>query len=199
MTGHDAIGVDDASAVDRAVAVLSAGGIVVIPTDTVYGLAACAGDATATARLFAAKGREADVPIAVLCADVAQALALAGPITATARSLVERHWPGPLTVVVERAAGLDWELGEPSATIGLRCPDHGFVRALAAAVGPLATTSANRHGEPTPIIAADAARSLLVAPDLVVDGGTLAAAASTVVDATADPLVVLRQGPVVID
>lgn len=193
------VDVDDPSALDRAVAALTAGGIVVLPTDTVYGLAARAGDDAASAQLFAAKGRRDDVPIAVLCADTSQALSLAGAITARGRALAERYWPGPLTVVVERAEGLDWKLGEPSRTIGLRCPDHAFVRALAAAVGPLATTSANRHGQPTPVSAAAAAASLLVAPDLVVDGGELAATASTVVDATGEALIVLRQGPVVVD
>ena len=92
------------------------------------------------------------------------------------------------------SADLGWSLGEPAETIGLRCPDHDLVRAVAAEVGPLATTSANRHGVPTPATAAEAADGLVGEVDLVIDGGVLTGTASTVVDATTDALRVLRQG-----
>ena len=87
-------------------------------------------------------------------------------------------------------------LGEPEHTIGLRVPDHDLVRAVAARTGPIAATSANRHGEPTPPTAAEAAASLTGEPDLVVDGGRLEASASTVVDASRTPWVALRHGPI---
>ncbi|MBX3286334.1 MAG: threonylcarbamoyl-AMP synthase [Actinobacteria bacterium] len=184
-----------AEAVARAAEVLEAGGSVVLPTDTVYGVAALASVPGAAGRLFAAKERGADHPLAVLVADVDQALPLLASPPAVAREAMDRHWPGPLTLVLRRspeALGLD--LGGDPATIGVRCPDHAFVRALAARVGPIATTSANRTGEATPSTAREAAAGLAVAPDLVVDGGPAGAVASTVVDATEQPWQVLRVG-----
>lgn len=190
---------DGSATPDQIGEVLAAGGLVVLPTDTVYGLAARAADPVATGRLFACKGREASVPIAVLCADAEQAFALVDEVPAVARSLAEAHWPGAMTLVLPRRADLDWELGEPRSTIGLRCPDDACIRAVAGRVGPLATTSANRHGVPTPATAAEAAASLLEPVDLVVDGGPRAGVASTVVDLCGPDPVVLRQGAVRID
>lgn len=189
----------DAGAAERTAEVLRAGGIVVLPTDTVYGLAASAADPIATAKLFERKGRTADVPVAVLCASVDQALDLAAAIPEVARRLATEHWPGGLTLVLPRRPDLDWALGEPHNTIGVRCPDHAFVRSVAALVGPLATTSANRHGVPTPEAAADAAASLVGPVDLVVDGGRLAGEPSTVVDGTTPDLRMLRPGIIDVD
>jgi L-threonylcarbamoyladenylate synthase len=183
----------------RAAEVLSAGGLVVLPTDTVYGLAASAADPRGTESLFARKGRRADVPVAVLCASVEQALDLAAEVPEGAARLALEHWPGALTLVLRRRADLRWVLGEPQETIGVRCPDHDFVRGVAAAVGPLATTSANRHGEPTPPSAAEAADSLVGPVDLVVDGGPLTGSPSAVVDATGDRLRLLRPGGVEVE
>ncbi len=173
-------------AIDEAAAVLEAGGVVVVPTDTVYGLAARAEHRGA---LYPLKGRPEGVPVAVLVADAAQAWTLARP-SPLARRLAARFWPGPLTVVCDAEAR--W--GEP--TVGVRCPDHDLVRALAARVGPVATTSANRHGEPTPADAAAAAASLLGEVALVLDGGTCEGRPSTVVDATGDEPAVLRLGAI---
>ena len=190
---------DDPGAVERAAKSLLSGGLIVLPTETVYGLAALASDPDATRALFARKGRGADVPVAVLCADVEQAMALTSAVPPLARSLAAAHWPGPLTMVLSRRPGLGWALGEPTDTIGLRCPDHDLVRAIAARVGPLATTSANRHGLPTPVSATEAAEQLLGPIDLVLDGGALTGVPSTVVDLTGDVPRVLRQGAVDID
>ena len=192
------IGASEPGAVTRIADVLGSGGVVVLPTDTVYGLAAAANLGDAVRRLFTLKGRRADVPIAVLCADEEQALGLTDPLRIAHRRFAAQ-WPGPLTLVLPRRAGLDWELGDPASTIGVRCPDHGLVQAVASRVGPLATTSANRHGVPTPAEAAAAAASLTGPVDLVVDGGTLAGAASTVVDLTGDDPRVLRQGALLLD
>lgn len=183
-----------AATLERAVEVLSGGGLVVLPTDTVYGLAARAADTAATPLLFERKGRDADVPVAVLCADAHQAFELAGEVPPVAWRLAREHWPGPVTMVLPRRADLGWALGRPEATIGLRCPDHAFVRALASRVGPLATTSANRHGAPTPAEAVAAAESLLGPVDLVVDGGPASGTPSTVVSLTGAGVEVLRQG-----
>lgn len=183
--------------IDEVVAALQAGGVVVLPTDTVYGLVALARDEAATAALFALKGRSHDVPLAVLCASVEQALALADPSAGPAVAAVAaRWWPGPLTLVLPRRAGVELHLGEPAHTVGLRVPDHDIVRAIAARVGPLAATSANRHGAPVEATAAAAAAALGDEVALVVDGGTLGERSSTVVDATGWPWVVLRAGPI---
>jgi tRNA threonylcarbamoyl adenosine modification protein (Sua5/YciO/YrdC/YwlC family) len=186
------------AALARAASELRAGRVVVLPTDTVYGLAALPRVEGATARLFALKGRAADVPLAVLCAAPDQALSLVdeGAVTAEVRRIAERLWPGPLTLVLPRRPGLGYALGTREGTIGLRCPDQHVVRALAAEVGPLATTSANRHGEPTPAAAADVAALFGAGVALVLDGGPCEAPPSTVVDAIGPHWRVLRDGTV---
>jgi tRNA threonylcarbamoyl adenosine modification protein (Sua5/YciO/YrdC/YwlC family) len=182
--------------VARAAAALQGGLLVGLPTDTVYGLAAAAEVPGATDRLFAAKGRGGEVPVAVLCADADQALALADPDTLgdDVRRIAARIWPGPLTLVLRRRPDLAYALGEPVATIGVRCPDEPLVLALAAAVGPLATSSANRHGQPTPPTAAGVAEHFGADVALVVDGGERTAPPSTVVDAAGPEWRVLREG-----
>ena len=179
---------------DAAAAVLRAGGVVLLPTDTVYGLAVSTKVPGATARLFELKGRHRDVPIAVLVADPDQAWRLAAaPLPESALRLAARWWPGALTLVVARDAAWTVDLGGDPATVGLRCPDQELVRSLCRAVGPLATTSANRHGEATPATVAGVCAQ--VGPvDLVIDGGPLSGGASTVVDCTVDPVRVLREG-----
>ena len=172
------------SDVDAAEAALRGGGAVVVPTDTVYGLAALPGNEDV---LYTLKDRPDSVPIAVLVADVEQATT-AGRFDERALRLADAFWPGPLTIVVETTAG--------GSTVGIRCPDHDLVRALCRRVGPLPTTSANRHGVPTPPTAAEAADSLAGVPALVIDGGPCGGVASTVVDMTGDAPVVLREGAV---
>lgn len=187
----------DGDLVDEIVAALQSGQAVVLPTDTVYGLVALPGDPAATARLFSLKGRTEDVPLALLCASARQALALADPATGPAVAAVaERWWPGPLTLVVNRRTGVDLHIGEPATTVGLRVPDHDLVRAVAARVGPIAGTSANRHGDPTPATAHEAAAALGSGVALVVEGGRQEGVASTVIDTTRWPWVVLRTGAV---
>jgi L-threonylcarbamoyladenylate synthase len=185
--------------IGQAADALRAGEAIVLPTETVYGLAALASVPGATARLFELKGRGPNVPVAVLCADVEQALALADSPGAVVREVAEKHWPGPLTLVLRRRPHLEYALGEPAATIGLRCPDHALVRALAREVGPIATTSANRHGEPTPQGAAEVAALFGDGVALVIDGGPCTGTPSTVIDAVGDQWKVLRQGEVSVD
>jgi tRNA threonylcarbamoyl adenosine modification protein (Sua5/YciO/YrdC/YwlC family) len=191
----------DPDVVAQAAAALGAGRVVALPTDTVYGLAVLPGVDGATARLFALKGRTAAVPVAVLCADADQALALADPATLSddVRRLAARLWPGPLTLVLQRRPGLGWPLGEPAATVGVRCPDEPLVRALAAAVGPLATTSANRHGESTPPGAPGVSEVFGDGLALVIDGGPREGVASSVVDATGPEWRLLRAGPLTLE
>lgn len=172
-----------AAVVDEVGAALRSGQVVALPTDTVYGLAALPDVEGATAGLFALKGRTADVPLAVLCADADAALGLAAPevVAEEVRRIADRLWPGPLTLVLPRRDGLAYALGQPADTVGVRCPDHPLLLALAAAVGPIATTSANRHRAPTPPTAAGVAEVFGAELGLVVDGGPCVGVPSTVV------------------
>ena len=180
------ISTDPAGAVDAAVACLRAGGVVVLPTETVYGVAALADNSSAVEELFVRKGRPADRRVAVLVADLDQARSLA-VVDERTIALAEVAWPGPLTMVLPTAPGSD------EATVGVRCPDHALVQAVATSVGPIATTSANRSGDPTPADAASAAASL-GGDLLVLDDGRCTGMPSTVVDLTVDPAVILREG-----
>lgn len=185
------------AAVGEAIEALRAGLVVVIPTDTVYGVAAAASVPGATDALFEVKARPVEVAIPVLCADEGQARSLAGDLPPGAVRLMSACWPGPLTLVVPRRAGLDLDLGGPDdTTIGLRVPAAEVVHTIAGAVGPLACTSANRHGEPTPATAAEAAAALGPRVAVVVEGGTLGGAPSTVVAWTVGAHRILRHGAI---
>lgn len=175
---------------------LLAGDVVVIPTDTVYGVAALP---PFTARLFEVKARPTDVALPVLAADLEQAFGLVAEASPVARRLAERFWPGGLTLVLPRADHVDWDLGgTDAATIGIRVPDHDVPRQLARQVGPLVTTSANLHGRPTPETAAGVTAEL-GAGLVVVDGGRCAGAPSTVVAVDGDVWRVLRVGRIPVD
>jgi L-threonylcarbamoyladenylate synthase len=181
---------------DRVAGALRAGLAVVIPTDTVYGLAADVSVAGATARLFAIKERPFGLDLPVLADGVEQALSLADEarVPVSARRLMDAFWPGPLTIVLARHPGLDADLGASAGTVGVRWADHPVPAALCRTVGPLATTSANLHGRPTPPTAAGVTASLGGRVALVVDGGRCAGAPSTVVDCTGDTPRLLREG-----
>lgn len=186
-------GHDPAEAVAAALAALGSGEPVVMATDTVYGLVALARDQAAVARVFELKGRPAERRIAVLVTGAAQAETLVR-LSLPARRLAERRWPGPLTLVAARTPAAPAWVGDP-ATIGVRCPDDEVLLRLAAATGPLAATSANRHRSETPATAGEVARQL-PGVGLVIDGGPRPGAASTVVDVTGAAPVVLRPGPI---
>jgi tRNA threonylcarbamoyl adenosine modification protein (Sua5/YciO/YrdC/YwlC family) len=171
---------------------LDAGGVAVLPTDTVYGIAARAADGGGIAELYRRKGRDRDVATAVLVADPAQAEVLWAGRSPGRDRLTARYWPGPLTIVDHRADDLGWDLGGDPSSLGARCPDHPLVRRLAAEVGPLAVSSANRSGDP-PVVQADQVPATLGNDLLVVDGGTLRGDPSTVVDLR-DGLRLLRLG-----
>ena len=206
---------------------LGAGGVVGIPTDTVYGLAAVASQPAAAIKLAEMKGRSKSQPIAVLVADTDQAESLVGQLSAAAATLMDAFWPGPLTIVLPvmegKAAVADVLLGEETAeaTIGIRCPDHSWVRELASQVGPIAATSANQHGMPPSVTAEEVVQAFSSTdapiaenanenargktpqgsvanrkPDLVIDGGPSTTAASTVVDCLPLQPKILREGPI---
>lgn len=166
-----------AELMETAASELRAGRAVIIPTDTVYGLAALPEN---VALLFELKQRPPDKAVAILVARPADAEQMFDPLPAT-RRLMEEFWPGALTIVQNG--------------IGVRCPDHPLVQALASQVGPIATTSANLSGQPTPHTSAEAAAAF-PSVRLVIDGGRLEAPASTVVEVTEAGLRVLRQGAV---
>jgi tRNA threonylcarbamoyl adenosine modification protein (Sua5/YciO/YrdC/YwlC family) len=187
---------DDERGVEAAVAALEAGEAVILPTDTVYGLAVALSVPGATKLLFALKDRPEGVPIAVLVASPAQAQELVEPPSPAVARVLDALWPGPLTVVLRRRADVHVDIGGDGSTVGVRCPDHALLRRLADEVGPLATTSANRHGEPTPETASAAAAALTAEVAVVIDGGPCRGIASTVVDGTDDALPVLRPGPI---
>ncbi len=183
------------SVISRASTCLLAGGAVVLPTDTVYGLAVSAAYPGAVARLFAMKQRPAGVAVAVLVSDVGQAERI-GRFSAGDRAAAAAFWPGPLTVVVEAIPSpIEDRLATVDGTVGIRCPDQLLVRRLAEAVGPLATSSANRHGVPTPVTARDAASTLVGEPDLIIDGGPRSGHPSTVAS-IGPPLVIHRAGAI---
>lgn len=188
----------DAAGLAAAAEVLRGGGLVAVPTETVYGLAALAGDGAAVAGIYAAKGRPSFNPLIVHVADVAQAETLAD-FSPLARQLAARFWPGPLTLVLPRradapvaslvTAGLD--------TIALRCPAHAVMQALVRSVGPLAAPSANASGRISPTRASHVRESLDVR---VIDGGPCAAGVeSTIVAVEGTGWRLLRPGAVAVE
>lgn len=182
------------AAIDEAVKALARGQLVVVPTDTVYGLAADPFRTGATDRVFAVKRRSRDMELPVLVADVDDAVALADGVPEIARRLMARFWPGALTIVLPRRADLEADLGSDDATIGVRCPDHVVPRTLCRAVGPLATTSANISGQETPATASEVAALFGDAVALVLDAGSCEGSPSTVVDCTGPDVKLLREG-----
>ncbi len=175
----------------------TAGELLVFPTDTVYGLAARADREASVQRIFAAKGRSAELALPVLVASLAQAQQRAAQWSPAAQALAEAGWPGPLTLVVPAAEGLAPGVTAGLGTVGLRVPDYPPLRDwLAACDFPLAVTSANLSGEPPATDPAALAAALLQHVALVLDGGPApGGTASTVVDATSSPPRVLRPGP----
>ena len=175
---------------------LAQGLLVAIPTDTVYGLAVdpfCPG---ATDRIFEAKRRPRDVSLPLLVSGVDQALSVSTAVPDLALELMAAYWPGPLTLVLPARPGLGADLGDDEATVGVRSPDHPVPRALCEAAGPLATTSANRHGQ-APLERADAVSEAFGdAVAVVLDGGRCTGSPSTVVDCTGQALKLLREGRV---
>jgi L-threonylcarbamoyladenylate synthase len=183
-------------AIAEAVRVLRAGGVVGVPTETVYGVAGDARNPDAIARIFALKGRPDGRPLPVLLPDVDALIALCPDLPDGARLLAAAFWPGPLTLVVRRPPGLTDALTAGGDTLGVRVPRHPVALALLRAFGGgLATPSANRHGEVSATDAASARAAFGGDLGLVLDGGASAVGVeSTVVDLTQDPPRVLRAG-----
>jgi len=190
--GHDAT-----AGVEAAVAALRRGELVVLPTDTVYGIAADAFSPAAVAALLEAKGRGRDMPVPVLVGAWRTLDGLAEDVTPRVRSLVETFWPGGLTLLVRAAPSLLWDLGETRGTVAVRMPLHPVALAVLEQTGPLAVSSANRSGLAPAPDAAEAARQLGTAVQVYLDGDrTAEPVASTIVDLTGARPRLLRAGAV---
>lgn len=185
---------------EAAAAAAQGGNLVVLPTDTVYGIGADAFNAAAVRQLLAAKERGPDMPVPVLVGSWTTIEGLVGSVTPTMRRLIEAFWPGGLSMVVEHAPSLAWELGESRGTVMLRMPLHPVALDLLRAVGPMAVSSANKSGRP-PATTVDQAREQLGDEVAVyLDGGAAPiGVASTVVDLTGEVPTVLREGAVPVD
>src|SRR5215218_9774794 len=173
------------------------GEVVVLPTDTVYGVGADAFDAAAVA---AAKGRGRNVPPPVLVPNARTLDGIATELSADARELVSAFWPGPLTLVCLAQPALDWDLGDTHGTVAVRMPLNRVALALLELTGPMAVTSANRTGQPPATTVDEAVDQLGDTVSVYLDGGpTRSATASTIVDVTGEVPRVLRAGPLDLD
>ena len=173
------------------------GELVVLPTDTVYGLGADAFDPKAVKRLLEAKGRGRDMPPPVLVSAKPTLDALATSVPDWARTLVEQLWPGPLTVVCRQQGSLQWDLGDTRGTVAVRMPDDAVALALLERTGPLAVSSANLTGMPAATTADEAESMLGDKVEVILDGGTAPGLVpSTIIDATGSQPRVLRVGAV---
>jgi len=175
------------------------GDLVVLPTDTVYGVAADAFNPAAVQRLLDAKGRTRQSPPPVLIPGIPTLDALASEVPDQVRALVSEFWPGGLTVILPARDSLQWDLGETGGTVALRMPDNRVALELLSETGPLAVSSANLTGEPAAETAAAAEAMLGDSVAVYLDGGSGGAAGSTIVDATGllkegGELKIVRQG-----
>jgi L-threonylcarbamoyladenylate synthase len=177
--------------------VIARGGLVVLPTDTVYGVGCDPFSSSAVDALFAAKRRGRDLPLPVLVHGWRQAIGLVDDFTEQAKTLVAAWWPGPLTIVLREAEGIGWDLGYSRGTVAVRMPKQSFALALIRRTGPLAVTSANRSGEPTPTTVAGIVEQLGPDADLFFDAGPASGGpSSTIVDLTGTRPRLLREGAI---
>jgi L-threonylcarbamoyladenylate synthase len=171
------------------------GQLVVLPTDTVYGLGCDAFSSSGVRSLLAAKGRGRDMPVPVLVGSPRTLDGLAATLTQQVRDLVEAFWPGPLTVVCRQAPSLVWDLGDTRGTVAVRMPLHPVAIELLRAVGPMAVSSANKSGQPPAMTLDEAVEQLGDAVDVYLDGGPCTSALpSSIVDVTGPVPVLLREG-----
>ena len=178
----------------------AAGNLVVMPTDTVYGIGADAFNAAAVRALLAAKGRGPDMPVPVLVGSWTTIEGLVMAVPPVARTLVEAFWPGGLSLVIEHAPSLQWDLGDAKGTVMVRMPLHPVAIDLLRLVGPMAVSSANRSGNPPATTATQAQDQLGEQVAVYLDGGpSPIGVASTIVDITGDIPRVLRVGAVPLD
>ena len=190
-----------AAALAEAAAILLAGGVVAMPTDTLYGLAADPFSSAAIARVFAVKGRPAERAMPLVAADVDQVVNQIGPLSELARRLAATYWPGPLTLLVQRPRSIPADVAGGRNEIGIRVPAHAVTRGLCRACGRLLTaTSANLSGEPPSSDPDEIERALGDGVDLLLDAGrTPGGAPSTIVDVTGHDARLVRPGAIAWD
>ncbi|HYT26267.1 MAG TPA: L-threonylcarbamoyladenylate synthase [Actinomycetota bacterium] len=177
--------------------VVAGGGLVVVPTDTVYGVGCDPFNASAVDALFRAKERGRDLPLPILVHGWRQAVGLVDEVTEQAKALIAAWWPGPLSIVLREAAGIGWDLGDSRGTVMVRMPKQTFTLALIQRTGPLAVSSANRSGLPTPDRMPGIVEQLGDAVGVFFDAGPAEAGpASTIVDLTGPFPRLLRRGAV---
>lgn len=185
------------SGIAAAVAAVRRGRLVVLPTDTVYGVAADAFDAEAVNRLLEAKGRGREMPPPVLISTATTLSALTTEVPAWVEGLAAHFWPGPLTVVCRQQPSLRWDLGETRGTVAVRIPDDDGALDLLGRTGPLAVSSANLSGQPAALEADEAVRMLADSVEVVLDGGrSPGGTSSTILDATSTTPRLLREGAI---
>ena len=186
-----------AKGISAAAEAVRAGEVVVMPTDTVYGIGADAFAAEAVAAVLTAKARGRDMPLPVLVPNQQTVDGLAADVPAYARDLINAFWPGPLTLVLQAQSSLMWDLGETNGTVALRMPQNHVTLALLSEVGPMAVTSANISGQPPATNILEAATQLGSAVSVYLDAGpSNAGLASTILDCTHETPVILRAGAV---
>jgi L-threonylcarbamoyladenylate synthase len=187
-------------AIGAASRAIRGGALVVLPTDTLYGIGADAFNSTAVGELLAAKGRGRDMPVPVLVGSWSTIDGLVSDVSADARDLIEAFWPGGLTLVVHHAPSLAWDLGDARGTVAIRMPLHPVALELLAETGPMAVSSANRTSMPPATTAGEAYDQLGEHVAVYLDGGEAPIGqASTIVDLTGVTPVVLREGAVSIE
>jgi L-threonylcarbamoyladenylate synthase len=195
-----AVPAERAEGLDVAASALRRGELVVLPTDTVYGVAADAFNPVAIAALLAAKGRGRDMPVPVLVSTAAMLDALVEAVPDTGRGLIEAFWPGALTLVMRHTSHLAWDLGESLGTVAVRMPADPLALELISRTGPLGVSSANRSGHPPATTMLDARLQLGAAVAVYLDGGARAEPVpSTIVDLTGDEPRLLRPGAVPVE
>ncbi|CAN1512450.1 SUA5 Putative translation factor (SUA5) [Mycobacteriaceae bacterium] len=184
-------------AIAAATDAVKSGRLIVLPTDTVYGVAADAFDNGAVANLLAAKGRGRDMPVGVLVGSWHTISGLVYSVPDAAHELIRAFWPGALSLVVQQAPSLQWDLGDARGTVMLRMPLQPVALDVLRAVGPMAVSSANVSGQSPATTAAEAQRQLGDRVDVYLDGGTSEQqAASTILDLTGEVPKILRAGPI---
>jgi L-threonylcarbamoyladenylate synthase len=183
--------------VQAAIDAVKRGDLVVMPTDTVYGIGADAFKDWSVTALQNAKGRGRGVPPPVLVGSRSTVDGLVFSLPSVARDLIEAFWPGGLTIVVEHAPSLQWDLGDAAGTVGLRMPLHPIALEVLRETGPMAVSSANKHGQPSTTTAQEARDQLGYAVSVYLDGGPCNdSVASSIVDATGDVPRLLRAGAI---
>jgi len=196
MSIPNIISIESKQAIKTSLRFIKSGGLISVPTDTVYGIVCDAFNPAAIEKIYFIKGRNFSKPLPVLIGNLAQLEIIVPPLNAFALKLVKEFWPGPLTVIVPRLPSVPSQLST-NPTIGIRMPDHGWLLKLLSASGPLASTSANLSGNPEARSAFEVLGQFGKKMDLIIDGGPSSQQnPSTVVDCSSHDINILREGPI---